>query len=100
MSSTPATSTTTSSAGSPSLLFNVMTAYLEPLLQKHADKTDRITHEDLTASWDAALAILRSSSTATSVSTLSTNATGDEMATRNNKTAVVRIVPLRLATIT
>jgi hypothetical protein len=97
MTSTPATSTTTSSAGSPSLLFNVMTAYLEPLLRKHVDKTERITHEDLTASWDAALAVLRSSSTATSASTLSTNAMGDEMATRNNKTAVVRTVQLRRA---
>jgi hypothetical protein len=93
-SSVPATTAATSSAGSPSLLFNVITAYLEPLLQKHADKTDRITHEDLMASWDAAVAVLRSSTaaaTAAAASTLSTIASsGDDMAMRNNKTAVVR----------
>ena len=57
-------SETTSSSSSP-LLRNVITAYLQPLLDKH-EKGQTLVWEDLAASHQAAEAILTTAATATS----------------------------------
>jgi hypothetical protein len=61
--STITTATTTSSSSSsqrPLLLLQkeVFTIYLEPLLKIHADQQQQVTYEDLTSSWQAAVASL------------------------------------------